>query len=62
MKLKTPYQLAEETVDHVTDQCTLLVKLGHDSTQHEKVSVLNYLRTVRTTIELMESELVKVPE
>lgn len=62
MKEKSPYVLAHETVDHVTDQCQLLTKLGHASTQYEKVSVLNYLRTVRTTIELMEYEIMKVPE
>lgn len=60
MKLKTPYALAEETVEHVTEQCNLISKINHDSSQHERVQVLNYLRTVRTTIELMESEIMKV--
>lgn len=62
MKLKTPYQLADKTVHHITDQCALIVKFDHPSPQHEKMSVLNYLRTVRSTIELMESEIMKVPE
>jgi hypothetical protein len=62
MKQKSPYELAEETVDHVTDQGRRIVKLNHDSSQQEKVQVLNYLRTVRTTIELMEHEIMKVPQ
>jgi len=62
MKHVSPYTLAEKTVLHVTDQCDLISQLNHDSSQYERVRVLNYLRTVRTTIELMEHEIMKVRE
>ncbi len=58
----SPYELAEKTVLHVTDQCDLISQLNRDSSQYERVRVLNYLRTVRTTIELMEHEIMKVSE
>lgn len=62
MRAKSPYILAHETVQHVTDQCDRITKLNNDSSQHERVRVLNYLRTVRTTIKLMEHEIMKVSE
>jgi hypothetical protein len=58
----SPYTLAEETVNHITDQCDRVGKLNNDSSDLERVQVLNYLRTVRTTIELMEFEIMKVPK
>ncbi len=60
MKEKSPYQLAEETVDHVTGQCNRISKINNDSSDVERVQVLNYLRTVRTTIELMEHEIMRL--
>lgn len=56
----SPYKLAEETVDHVTDQCNRISKINNDSSDLERVQVLNYLRTVRTTIELMEHEIMRL--
>ncbi len=58
----SPYALADETVNHITEQCERIGTLNYQSSQHERVRVLNYLRTVRTTIELMEHEIMKVPE
>ena len=62
MNDQSPYELAEKTIEHVTDQCERITKLNKDSSEEEKVRVLNYLRTVRTTIKLMEHEIMKVPE
>ena len=57
---ESPYTLAEKTVNHITDQCDRVGKLNNDSSDLERVRVLNYLRTVRTTIELMEHEIMKL--
>ena len=57
----SPYALAEKTIEHVTEQCERISKLNKDSSDLERVQVLNYLRTVRTTIELMEHEIMKIP-
>jgi hypothetical protein len=62
MKPESPYVLAEDTVNHVTDQCNRISEINKDSSDVERVQVLNYLRTVRTTIELMEYEIMKVRE
>lgn len=61
MKPESPYALAEETVLHVGEQCNRISEINKDSSEVERVHVLNYLRTVRTTIELMEHEIMKVP-
>lgn len=61
----SPYKLAEET--DLTIQVKL-AKLGFyidempmQMNLRKKVAVLNYLRTVRTSIELLEGELLKIP-
>ena len=61
----SPYKLAEQT------DRTIQVKLAElgfhideapvQMNLRKKVAVLNYLRTVRTSIELLEGELLKIP-
>jgi hypothetical protein len=63
----SPYKLAEETERIIQIK---LAEMGFsitDFSEHiqweltQKIKVLNYLRTVRTSIELLERELLKVP-
>ena len=61
----SPYKLAEETERIVLGK---LAEMGF-SLEHvpirmdlmTKLQLLNYLRAVRTSIELLESELLKIP-
>lgn len=59
MNKLSPYGLAEKTVTHVRENCEKLYDKDGDrkDPSREKVRVLNYLRTVRTTIELLEHEI-----
>ena len=55
-----PYELAKETETHIEGNLSCLLPYGFlgTNTDVEKVRLLNYLRTVRTHIELLEHSII----
>ncbi len=62
---ESPYKLAEETERIVLSKLSEMgFSIGHVPIRMDlmtKLQLLNYLRAVRTSIELLESELLKIP-